>query len=187
MENSSEKTAWAWPIAVFAATLLVLASLIVKMFLLDEISTTLVVSIVAISGLLILSPRIFELSELTLSTDGLIAKIRDVERKVETTKQEIKKTEQKIDKLFAYTMSPSMATNLRKVAAGNFGHFRNSSGLQRELRHLRDIGYIDVKGNLGDLPDEGNELSDFVTATPTGKDFLALRESMEADGQEHAD
>ena len=32
---------------------------------------------------------------------------------------------------------------------------------------------------MGDLPDEGADLSDFVTATPVGKQFIALRETLE--------
>jgi hypothetical protein len=165
---------------VFAATLLILVALVVRLFLATEVSAALVIAIAAVSGLLILSPRVFELAELTISKQGLIAKIRDVEQKVESAEQGVKKAEKKIDQLFAYTMSDSMFGNLRKLAAGNFGHFRNNGGLRRELRHLRDVGYVTVKGHIGDLPDEGSNLSDYVTVTPVGKDFVSLRESLEA-------
>jgi hypothetical protein len=69
--------------------------------------------------------------------------------------------------------------NLKKLATGHFGHFKDNGGLRRELRHLRDIGYITVKGHIGDLPDEGPDLSEFVTITPVGRQFLELRGSLE--------
>jgi hypothetical protein len=184
MEENGRKPGAVWPVVVFSATLLVLAALIVKLFLAPEVSTALVIAIAALAGLLVLSPRVFDFAELSLSKEGLVAKIRDVERKVESTEEEVKKAERKIDQLFAYTMSDSIFGNLRKLATGQFGHFKNNGGLRRELRHLRDIGYIAVRGHIGDLPEEGNNLSDYVTITPVGKDFVALRESMEAESNE---
>jgi hypothetical protein len=172
MEKVEAKGTWIWPVVLFSAILLVLACLIVKMFLLTEAPASLVIAITAIAGLLILSPRVFDLAELTISKGGLVAKIRDVEQKVESA-------ERKIDQLFAYTMSDSMFENLRKLAPGPFGHFRNDGGLFRELRHLRDVGYISVRGHISNLPYEGQNLSDFVTITPVGREFVALRESLE--------
>jgi len=180
MTDNGHKTVGAWPIVVFTATLLILAALIVRLFLASEVSAALVIAIAAIAGLLILSPRVFELTELTVSKDGLVAKIRDVEQKVESTGHAVKNAEKKIDQLFAYTMSDTMFGNLRKLTTGNFGHFRNNGGLRRELRYLRDVGYITVKGHIGDLPDEGSNLSEHVAVTPVGKEFVALRESLEA-------
>src|SRR5262245_14619573 len=107
-----------WPAVVFGAIMLILGCLIVKLFLEAEVSTPLVIAICAISGLMILSPRIFELTELIVSKEGIVAKIRDVEQKAESAKQGVKEAEKKIDQLFAYTMSDSMFENLRKLASG---------------------------------------------------------------------
>ncbi len=173
----------AWPIVVFSATVAVLISLVVKMFLVTEVSTPLVVAIAAISGLLIVSPRVFDLAELTISKDGLVAKIKHAEEKAEVAEKAVKEAEKKIDRLFAYTMSDSMYRNLKKIVSGAFGSFENSGGLRTELRHLRDVGYIQVKGHIGELPRSGVDLSVFVTATQVGKDFVALRDSIEAESK----
>jgi hypothetical protein len=173
MADEARKGVGAWPIVVFTTTLLVLVSLIVRLFLGAEVPAALVIAIAAIAGLLILSPRVLELAELTISKEGLVAKLRDVEQKVETT-------EKKIDQLFAYTMSESMFGILGKLAKGNFGHIKITAGVRRQLRHLRIIGYITVKGPIGNLPDEVANLSDYVTVTPVGKEFVAFRESLEA-------
>ena len=169
-----------WPVVVFVATVMVLLCLIIKMFLVTEVSSTLVMAIALICGLLIISPRVSELAELTISKDGLIAKINDVEQKATTTEHVVKETERKIDQLFANTMSDSMYGNLTKLESGTFGPFANNGGLRRELRHLRDVGYIDLNRHVGDLPDNGPDLSQFATVTPVGKDFVALRESLES-------
>jgi hypothetical protein len=177
---NKESTALLWPIVVFAATALVLIALFVKLFQVADAPAALVIAIAAVAGLLILSPRVFDLIELTVSNTGLTAKIRDVEKKVEEAKQEIEQTGQKIDQIFARTMSPAMFENLRKLSSGSFGRYKTTdSGLVRELRHLRDVGYIQVRGNIANLPREGEDLSQYVTVTPVGKEFVALRESLE--------
>lgn len=64
----------------------------------------------------------------------------------------------KVTQLFLVTMSPAMFANLEKIASGHFGSFQKSRGLERELYHLRDIGYIEVPSVRG-LPREGPDLS----------------------------
>lgn len=177
---NKDTAALIWPFVVFGATALVLLALFVKLFQLADAPAALVIAIAAVAGLLILSPRVFDLIELTVSNTGLTAKIRDVEKKVDQAKQEIEQTGQKIDQIFAQTMSPAMFENLRKLSSGDFGKYSTeSSGLLRELRHLRDVGYIEVEGALGNLPREGENLSQYVRVTPVGKEFVALRESLQ--------
>ena len=79
-------------------------------------------------------------------------------------------------------MSPAMFLNLKKLAGRRFGPYEMGAGLERELRHLRDIGYIDVRA-IGSLPAKGDELSEFVSVTPAGERFVALREQMGSDQQ----
>lgn len=83
-----------------------------------------------------------------------------------------------IAQLFLVTMSEPMYNNLCKLAQeGGFGKYRWTKGLERELYHLRDIGYIDVR-SIKAIPRGGENLSDHTTVTKTGKQFIALRKSM---------
>jgi hypothetical protein len=70
-----------------------------------------------------------------------------------------------------------MYVNLKKLASGNFGQYEISKGLERELYHLRDIGYIKVT-SIKAIPKSGENLSDHIEVTETGKMFVELRESV---------
>jgi hypothetical protein len=81
----------------------------------------------------------------------------------------------RISKLFLFTMSGPMYENLQKMARKEgFGPWRMTSGLRRELYHLRDIGYIDVD-SIKAIPEEGPELSVWVHISETGRQFVELR------------
>ena len=60
--------------------------------------------------------------------------------------------------LFLPTMPPSMYMNLRKSESGRFGSFEASDGLKRTATFATWV-------------------TDYVTITPTGRDFVRLRES----------
>jgi hypothetical protein len=77
------------------------------------------------------------------------------------------------------TMPKEIFLNLRKLASGAFGPFETSGNFRRDLRHLRSIGYIRVQGAIGDIPASGNELSEYISVTPVGQQFVALREAFE--------
>lgn len=100
----------------------------------------------------------------------------EVKTEVRTMRAQVDGLAQQVTTLFLATMSPSMYLNLRKLESGRFGRFEASDGLKRELRHLRDLGYVEVNG-IRQLPETGDELADYVTITPTGRDFVRLRES----------
>ena len=51
-----------------------------------------------------------------------------------------------------------------------------TDGFRSQLRYLRDNGYITVTGYVGDLPERGDQLSSYVTATQTGSEFVDFRE-----------
>jgi predicted nucleotide-binding protein len=97
----------------------------------------------------------------------------------ESTAVRLHAVERQIDRLFAFSMSDSMFHNLRKIAGGQFGHFFNSEGLRRELRHLRDLGYVALHAPVNVLPEEGYELSEHVAITTDGQRFVKLREDLE--------
>ena len=79
-------------------------------------------------------------------------------------------------RLFLTTMSGPMFENLEKLCNG-FGPYERNNGLERELYHLRDIGYIEVE-SIKNIPPQGPQLSDHVVVTKTGKEFVRLRKQM---------
>lgn len=107
-------------------------------------------------------------------------KLQKIEEKVAIVEKDVNITKQ-----FLMSMSKPMYDNLEKIASGKFGKYKQmkmGSGLQRELYHLRDIGYIDVH-SIRDIPDKGDELSYHVKITPIGEKFVNLRESYVVKGE----
>jgi len=85
---------------------------------------------------------------------------------------------EKVSKLFLLTMSEPMFFNLKKLARREgFGSFEMEEPLQRELYHLRDIGYIEVPA-IREIPKSGSNLSEYVKVTGAGREFVELREAM---------
>ena len=78
---------------------------------------------------------------------------------------------------FLLSMGDDMYGNLKKLASDDFGPYElhEKSGLERELYHLRAIGYIKVRSIRG-IPRSGDDLSQHVRATDVGKRFVELRE-----------
>ncbi len=104
-------------------------------------------------------------------------KIGKLEAQLSSVRKELSEVNEKITKLFLTTMAPLMYVNLKKLASGNFGSYEISKGLERELYHLRDIGYIKVS-SIKAIPESGENLSHYVEVTGTGKMFVELRESV---------
>ena len=96
--------------------------------------------------------------------------------RVETVTNELTSLNKKVSSLFLTTMSPCMYSNLKKLSSGNFGKYALSKGLERELYHLRDIGYIEIE-SITSIPRDGNNLSEFINVTPTGRLFVELRDN----------
>ena len=104
----------------------------------------------------------------------------ELRSEVKSVRNELSELNRKVTKLFLTTMSPAMFHNLEKLYSGRFGPFTKTQGLRRELYHLRDIGYVDI-ASISALPNEGQNLSEFVTITETGRTFVELRRS--SDGE----
>jgi hypothetical protein len=100
-----------------------------------------------------------------------------LEREISDVRIQVDDLHKRVSKLFLLAMSDSMYENLRKLADGRFGHFEKTGGLDRELRYLRDIGYVRIPSERGisGIPASGDDLSDFVTITETGRLFVELR------------
>jgi hypothetical protein len=103
---------------------------------------------------------------------------RKVDRELSQVHQRLDDLLGKLAKLFTHTMSGPMYENLCKLASPEgFGDYKMRDGLQRELYHLRDIGYIKA-ASIRNIPREGSNLSDYVRVLSTGKEFIQLREAM---------
>lgn len=169
-KHADDKFRW----AVFSGVALVELLLIVKLFLSAPTPEFgLPMAVVVTAGLLVLSPRLFDIVSFELGKGGLRTQLRDV-------RQRLDETNARIDRLFMVTMSPTMFENLKKLASGRFGPYEMGTGLRRELYYLRDIGYIKVE-SIRNIPTRGENLSDHVEVRPAGKEFVQLREAMEAE------
>lgn len=102
-----------------------------------------------------------------------LGELKDELRSVRTGLNDVNK---RIDNLFLATISQPMYENLKKLASGRFGEYEMSSALTRELYHLRDIGYIEVR-SIREIPKTGQDLSEHVKITHSGREFVELRES----------
>jgi hypothetical protein len=161
---------------VFIAIALTQAALIYKLLVTTNNEIPILFAIAVIAGLLILSPRVYDLSSLLMSRNEFRAELRPINDRLD-------EAERRIGNLFLITMSQAMFENLKKLGRDQgFGSYEKSAGLERELYHLRDIGYIDVN-SVKEIPARGNNLSDFVKITPAGKQFIDLREGMEKIGK----
>ncbi len=107
--------------------------------------------------------------------------IQKIESDVREVKDKVSELNDLVSKQFLTAMGPDMYENLKKIDAGHFGPFEFGewSGLERELYFLRDIGYIQINSirevkKIG----KGDNLSDFVRITETGRKFVELREEI---------
>jgi hypothetical protein len=169
--NQNHSTKW-W--AVFICIAFIEAVLLI-MLVSRQPTPLLFVAIIAIAFLLFLIPQLDDVISLTFDRGKLESKINTIAKKLATTKS-------RTDKLFLLSMSKSMYDNLKKFASSSFGSYEMSDILEREIYHLKDIGYIEV-GRVRDIPYEGNNLSDYIKITDSGKQFIELRKSAEEDSK----
>ena len=101
-------------------------------------------------------------------------KFGELKAELQTVRNDLTRVENVVAELFLSTMSPAMFENLRKLASGSFGPYELGQALERELYHLRDIGYITVP-SVKAIPKEGPELSQYVEVTDPGRKFVELR------------
>ena len=101
----------------------------------------------------------------------------ELKSEINAVRNQVNDLGEQVSNLFLLTMSTPMYENLRKLASGKFGRYEKSGGLMRELRHLRDLGYIDCP-SITNIPDIGHELLDHLSVTSTGHRFVELRESI---------
>jgi hypothetical protein len=101
----------------------------------------------------------------------------NLQKEVKEVRQDLNETERLAIRVVMTMMGPSMYQNLKKIASKNFGSYQMQEGLERELLFLRDLGYIrPINTSIRQIPKEGTNLSDYIEATETGEDYVALRE-----------
>jgi len=98
----------------------------------------------------------------------------EIRKEINTVKDNLQATNDRISRLFITTMGADLFTNLAKMSSGNFGKFHKTKGLVRELYYLRDLGYIQVP-SITDIPEAGEQLSEYVKVTSVGDEFVKLR------------
>ncbi len=101
--------------------------------------------------------------------------VGELKSKIDIVEKEVASVNENVSRLFLLTMAEPMFNNLKKIKTGRFGKYTFSKGLERELYHLRDIGYIDIE-SIQAIPKEGEDLSEYVKITDAGKVFVQLRE-----------
>jgi hypothetical protein len=149
---------WRSPVFIFAVV--VGLALVGKLLLTPEVGGLLVSGIIAALVASVVGYRIGDIT--AFEGFGVKAQLRDVN--------------QKIDVLLAISMSRWQIEHLAKLASGRYGRYEKGRGLENDLRHLRDHGYIYVD-RIGDIPSRGEDLSEYVEITDAGREFLRLRRS----------
>jgi hypothetical protein len=106
-----------------------------------------------------------------------------IQTQVEHVQQQINDVSDRVSELFLRSMDEYTYANLRKLGSGHFGAYQMNGGLERELRHLREVGYITVLSpSISSIPAEGDNLSNFIQISPTGLQYIEFRSSLpEAD------
>lgn len=171
-----------WPVAVFAAAMLVEIVLLVKLLQAEGTPAELLGAIIAVVAVIVLVPRVSDL--VLLKLPGVEAKLREVSSGIAETKEGLKETRDavletnnRIDVLFALSISEWQYHNLVKLASGRFGPYVMSLGLANDLRHLRNHGDVEVT-SVRDLPEHGEDLSRHVKVTDTGHALIRFREAL---------
>lgn len=173
----SKNTWWAVILGIAA----IQSTLLVKLMQMNEPSTGLFIAITVITVLLLLGLRIQDIETIATGKDGIQATLRTLEQEVSQVNTKIEENKARVDNAFLLSMGDKMYGNLLKLASNNFGHYKKTpgGGFDDELHHLRNIGYIKVvNDSFGSFPEEGEELSDHIEVTATGREFIQLREGV---------
>jgi hypothetical protein len=103
--------------------------------------------------------------------------LQEVKERVESVQRQISDINDRVAQLFLLAMAEPMYLNLNKLASGDFGKYYMDGALERELRYLRDVGYIEVS-SIHSIPHRGDDLSEYVRISPAGLQFIQLREEV---------
>lgn len=167
LELVEDTQSYAFRIIALIFLVCVEIALFVAVFYDKNPSAGLVTAITIIAVLPILVIRVFDISVLNLSKDGIQTEM------LQTKMDEMLST---ADRLFALTMSEPLYGILEKLDGSIPVDISLNEEKRGQLFYLENIGYIEFTSNA--LP-EGEvkieELQKHAKVTETGKDFLKLR------------
>jgi len=163
--------------AVFIGIVTIEGSLLYKLITGPVIvnSAELIGAICVVGILLILTGNLYAIEAISLSGKGFRAELRELNQKTTEVKQAVAD-------LILLSMGDEAYLNLTKLASGTFGPFTKEAhmGLETELYHRRNLGYVDLNKaaarSIHELPESGPELSEYVRITPKGRQYIELRE-----------
>lgn len=139
-----------------------------------EATTGVFIALCFVGVLFMLWYKIDEIKLVSFGKDGFKAEL-------EVLREKTSENERTINELIFLSMGDDAYKNLGKFADGDYGEYtkQHGEGLETELYHLRNLGYIDLirgKANsIRDIPETGEQLSDYINITEKGKAYLALR------------
>ena len=135
--------------------------------------TELIIAICIIGILFMLSPNMDSIT--LVSFGGFRAELEVLQKKTS-------ENERAIANLILLSMGEDAYLNLRKLATGAFGPFKKPPhmGLEMELYHLRNLGYVvlnkEKAPSIHEIPESDDELSDYIEVTDAGKKYIELRD-----------
>jgi hypothetical protein len=107
---------------------------------------------------------------------GSWLELGELKTRVDNVQSDVKGLDERVRQLYLHAMSEGAYNNLRKIVRKPFGPYTMSKALDRELRYLRENGYIKVV-SVSSIPKDGDDLSEHVSATKNGEEFVRLREA----------
>jgi len=163
--------------AVFLGIASIAAALLYKLIVggAATSATEIIVAICIVGTLLALSPNLDSLKELSLTKEGLRVQLQELQKKTA-------ENEQAIVDLILLSMGDETYKTLTMLADSNgFGKYtkEHHMGLESELYHLRNLGYVkrnEKARSIYDIPESGTQLSDYIYVTKEGRDYIELRE-----------
>lgn len=165
--------------AVFLGIAFIAAALLYKLIVSQTAisETQMIVAICTLGILLFLSSHVDSLESIAFGKEGFRVKLKVLQKKTSENEEAI------ID-LILGSMGDETYENFKKFARSEgFGPYKKEhhKGLETELYHLRNLGYIKLKEKfhkipIFDLPESDSQLSDYFLVTETGKKYIELRE-----------
>jgi hypothetical protein len=127
--------------------------------------------------LFLLVSNVDKITNVTMGTSGFSLELQQL-------KMATSANDQAISDLILLAMGPATFYNLSKLASGSFGPYVKEKhiGLETELYHLRNLGYITLKNSrsIHEIPEKGEQLSDYFDVTDIGRRYIELRTKHEA-------
>lgn len=163
--------------------ILLFATGVVLLFrLINQFSFELFFAIGSLAILFMLTLRLNNIRVIAVGKDGVKVDLDAIQNKIDESKQELYI-------LISLSMGKDTYFNLQKLASGAFGKYRKqrNMGLETELYYLRNLGYVelvkDKASSIHEIPETGDQLSDYVRVTDAGLRYIELRKTIDRKNQ----